>query len=72
MPPAARGRAAHRVRARGTHFCLGAPAARLETQLAIGTLSRRFPGLRIAPDQVITYLPALTTHTIAALQVLVS
>lgn len=57
---------------RGTHFCLGAPAARLETQLAIGTLSRRFPGLRIAPDQVITHLPALTTHTIAALQVLVS
>jgi cytochrome P450 len=55
---------------RGTHFCLGAPLARLETQVAIGTLSRRFPQLRIAPDQPITYLPALSTHTIAALHLL--
>jgi cytochrome P450 len=55
---------------RGTHFCLGAPLARLETQVALRTLSRRFPELRVAPDQEITYLPALSTHTIAALRVL--
>jgi cytochrome P450 len=55
---------------RGTHFCLGAPLARLETQVALGALSRRFPQLRVAPGQEITYLPALSTHTIAALQVL--
>jgi len=34
----------------GAHFCLGAPLARLEAQIAIGTLVRRFPGLRLDGD----------------------
>jgi cytochrome P450 len=35
----------------GIHHCLGAPLARLEGHLALGTLLRRFPGLRLAvPD----------------------
>jgi cytochrome P450 len=35
---------------RGIHFCLGAALARLEGQIAIGTMVRRFPGIRLATD----------------------
>jgi cytochrome P450 len=34
----------------GIHFCLGAPLARAEAQIAIGSLIRRFPNLRLETE----------------------
>ncbi len=34
----------------GAHFCLGAPLARMELQVALDALLARFPGLRFATD----------------------
>ena len=34
----------------GVHFCLGAPLARLETKVALLTISERFPSLRITQE----------------------
>jgi cytochrome P450 len=36
----------------GPHICLGAPLARLETSIAIGTLLRRFPYYRLASENI--------------------
>ncbi len=37
---------------KGIHYCLGAPLARLEGQIAIGTLLRRLPHVRLVHDPV--------------------
>ena len=39
----------HLAFAHGPHFCLGAHLARLEAQVAVGTLLARLPGLRLDP-----------------------
>ncbi|CAM5284857.1 cytochrome P450 hydroxylase [Streptomyces avidinii] len=39
---------AHLAFGHGVHYCLGAPLARLEGQIAIGTALRRLPGLALA------------------------
>ncbi|MEU3405993.1 cytochrome P450 [Streptomyces sp. NPDC006670] len=45
---------AHLAFGHGIHYCLGAPLARLEGEIAIGTVLRRLPGLALAvpPDAV--------------------
>ncbi|NRQ36878.1 cytochrome P450 [Nonomuraea sp. NN258] len=48
---------------RGPHFCLGAPLARLEARIALASLFRRFPGLRLAVGaEEIAYTPSLITE----------
>jgi cytochrome P450 PksS len=44
----------HLAFGKGIHYCLGAPLARLEGQIAIGTLLQRMPNLRLAiePEQL--------------------
>ncbi len=50
----------------GLHFCLGAPLARLEGQIAITTLLRRMPGLRLDAEEP-EWLPSLTLRGLASL-----
>jgi cytochrome P450 PksS len=56
----------------GVHFCLGAPLARLEGQIAITTLLHRCPNLRLAaaPD-TLRWRPGLEMHGLEALPVAV-
>ncbi len=46
----ARHEARHIAFGHGSHFCLGAPLARIEGQIAISTVLRRLPALRLADD----------------------
>jgi cytochrome P450 len=41
----------HLAFSKGIHYCLGAPLARLEAQIAMGTLLQRLPDLRLAREQ---------------------
>jgi cytochrome P450 len=40
----------HLAFGRGSHYCLGAPLARLEGEIALRTLFERFPDLRLAVE----------------------
>ena len=40
----------HLAFGRGSHYCLGAPLARLEAEIALNTLLRRLPNLRLAVE----------------------
>ncbi len=54
----------------GIHYCLGAPLARLEAQIAIGKLLRRLPNLRLAiPPGALRWRRGLVLRGLAALPV---
>ena len=52
----------------GIHVCLGASLARLEAQLALGSILARWPRLRLAADEV-TWRAGATIRGLAALPV---
>ena len=41
----------------GVKYCLGAPLAKLEAQIVLEELTARFPSLRLAVDEEVTYRP---------------
>jgi cytochrome P450 PksS len=52
----------------GVHYCVGAPLARMEGQIAINTLLGRFPELRLAvPRANLRRRPGMGLHGLAAL-----
>ncbi|WP_250002902.1 cytochrome P450 [Actinoplanes sp. M2I2] len=54
----------------GIHYCLGAPLARLEAQIAFGALTTRFPSLRLAvPASELTWRPGLLLRGLFTLPV---
>ncbi|MGW2253893.1 cytochrome P450 family protein [Kitasatospora sp. NPDC001660] len=54
----------------GIHYCLGAPLARLETELALGALLRRFPDLALdVPVEQLRHRPALRARGLLELPV---
>jgi hypothetical protein len=53
----------------GIHYCLGAALARMEAQIAIGELARRFPRMRLAKTKL-RWMKGLTFRGVKSLPVL--
>jgi cytochrome P450 len=53
---------------KGIHHCLGAPLARMEGQIAIGTLIERMPNLRLkGSPESLSWRPGMVLRGLKAL-----
>lgn len=60
----------HLAFGKGAHYCLGAPLARLEGEIALNTLIQRFPGLRLAaPAEELEWRDVPLFHSLVRLPV---
>lgn len=60
----------HLAFGQGVHYCLGAPLARLEGQIAISTLLRRLPELRLStPAETLRWRPTFVVRGLEALPI---
>jgi cytochrome P450 len=50
----------HLAFGKGLHYCLGANLGKLEAQIAIAELARRYPALTLAPGQHLTFHPNIS------------
>ena len=50
----------HLAFGQGLHYCLGANLGKLEAQIAVAELARRYPRLQLAPDQPFTFHPNIS------------
>jgi len=53
----------------GIHYCLGAPLARLETQIALRALLERFAEVRLAPGITLEPLPSMIVYGVRGLPI---
>jgi cytochrome P450 len=56
----------------GIHFCLGAPLAKLEAEIALAAVTRRLPQLRLADDAVLEWQPSIVFRGLRSLPVVCS
>ena len=61
--------AEHIAFGRGVHFCLGAPLARLEGQIALKRLLDRFPGIRLRDGLVPEWHDSLIMRGITSMPI---
>ncbi|MBH5333591.1 cytochrome P450 [Streptomyces pactum] len=66
-----RGHSGHLALGHGFHYCLGAPLARMETEIALTALLERLPGLALAvPRDELRWRPSIRARGLISLPVI--